>query len=81
MIKDYPNLPPSWIDMVYDYWKHTPTEEVNEIINSGKWENKGMFSNAQGGVINCMTIEDPDPSPLKSRYIGVHGLDGDTSGN
>ncbi len=85
MMKDYPHLPPAWIDMVYDYWKQTPEEEVNEIINSGKWEGKGMFSKAKGGVINCMTVEDPVVD-LKDRYIGVYGLDGeadppDPSGN
>ena len=42
--RDYPNLPYAWLEMVYDFHKNTPEEEVKEIINSGKWEKPGKFS-------------------------------------
>jgi len=42
--RDYPHLPYAWLEMVYDFHKNTPEEEVTEIINSGKWEEPGKFS-------------------------------------
>lgn len=36
--KDYPNIPPSWIEMMYDVVENKSKEEVEEIINSGAWE-------------------------------------------
>lgn len=36
--KDYPNLPYAWIEMIYDWEKNTPKEEVERIINSGEFE-------------------------------------------
>ena len=35
-IRDYPNLPPSMIDMAYDLVKNTPN--IDEIIETGAWE-------------------------------------------
>jgi len=35
-LKDYPNLPPSMIDMAYDVVKNTPN--IDEIIETGAWE-------------------------------------------
>ena len=63
MKKDYPKLPDSWLEMVYDYHENTPKEEVEDIINSHKWENNGMFSKNNGGTFVCGEILDPcDPS-------------------
>ena len=76
MAKDYPNLPHSWLEMVYDFWKHTPTERVEEIINKGEWEAPGRFSKAQGGTLDAMEVLDSEP-PLKPRFVNVKGLDGD----
>ena len=92
MTKDYPTLPRGWLEMAYDYWKNTPKTEVETIINSKAWEEKGKFSNHQGGIIQCMEVlsfddlakENEDSKELKVRYKGIHGLDGeadDTSGN
>jgi len=78
MAKDYPNLPPSWLEMVYDFWKHTPTERVEEIINKGEWEGSGRFSKSQGGTLVAMEVLDSEP-PLKERYLNVKGLDGSVS--
>ena len=75
MGKDYPTLPHGWLEMVYDFWKKTPTTDVNEIINDGKWDTPGKFSNSAGGVIHAMEVLDPDEEPLKERYNNVKGLD------
>ena len=45
MERDYPNLPYQWLEMVYDFNKNTPEDEVKKIINEGKWEGPGHFSN------------------------------------
>ena len=34
-------------------------EEVEEIINSGKWEVPGQFSKNSGGILACCDIIDP----------------------
>ena len=44
MERDYPKLPYAWLEMVYDFWKNTPPEEVEKIINEGLWEVPGRFS-------------------------------------
>ena len=44
MKKDYPDLPDGWLEMVYDFNEQTPKEEVEQIINEGKWETAGKFS-------------------------------------
>ena len=63
MKKDYPNLPDGWLEMAYDYHENTPKEEVEEIINSGKWSVPGMFSNNEAGTLVCGEILDNnDPS-------------------
>ena len=56
MAKDYPKLPFSWVEMVYDFWKHTPKETFEDIINKGLWEKAGKFSDAKGGVLHNMEI-------------------------
>jgi len=58
MAKDYPKMPGAWLDMAYDFCKNTPKEEIEDIINSGKWETKGKFSDAKGGVLYNMEILD-----------------------
>ena len=40
----YPNLPFGWIEMCYDFEKNTPSEEVEDIINTGRFEVPGKFS-------------------------------------
>ena len=37
-MRDYPNLPPSMIDMAYDVVRNTPN--IDEIIKNGEWEKK-----------------------------------------
>ena len=57
--RDYPHLPDGWLEMVYDYNENTPKEEVEEVINSGKWDVPGKFSKSTGGSIVCGQIMDP----------------------
>ena len=68
MAKDYPNLSGAWLDMAYDFCKNTPKEEVEDIINSGKWEKQGRFSNCKGGVLYTMEILDP---PVSKENEGI----------
>ena len=63
MKKDYPNIPDGWLEMAYDFHENTPAEEIDTIINSGKWEVPGQFSKSKGGTLTCMEILDAiDPS-------------------
>jgi len=56
--RDYPNLPFAWLEMMYDWEKNTPPEEVQTIINEGLWEGKGRFSELP--KIENEYIETPD---------------------
>ncbi len=44
MERDYPHLPFGWLELVYDFEKNTPPEQVEKIINEGLWESPGKFS-------------------------------------
>jgi len=44
MERDYPHLPFGWLELVYDFEKNTPKEEVEKIINEGTFEVPGKFS-------------------------------------
>ena len=59
MQRDYPHLPESWLEMVYDYNENTSQDEVERIINEGKWEAAGKFSKVTGGTLVCGEILDP----------------------
>ena len=50
MQADYPNLPFGWLEMVYDFNKNTPEEEVINIINEGKFETPGMFTMTRNDI-------------------------------
>ena len=59
MRKDYPTLPEGWLEMAYDFHENTPKEEIEDIINSGKWDAPGKFSKCSGGTLTCGEILDP----------------------
>jgi hypothetical protein len=59
MKRDYPRLPESWLEMAYDFHANTPSKEIEDIINSGKWDVPGKFSKSSGGVLVCGEILDP----------------------
>ena len=44
----YPNLPFAWLEMVYDFEKNTPREEIQKIINNKLWEKPGKFTSPPG---------------------------------
>ena len=33
--------PYAWLEMLYDWHKNTPNEEVDKIMNEGLWEGNG----------------------------------------
>ena len=41
MQRDYPDVPYAWLEMLYDWHKNTPNEEVEKIMNEGLWEGNG----------------------------------------
>ena len=49
LIRDYPNTPPLWCEYVYDFCKNTPQEILDEIMESGKWDGPGKFTNKNLG--------------------------------
>ncbi len=54
----YPNLPPLWLDLVWNFWNSKSESEIQEIIDSKEWE-KASTSFRDGGVIkDCITVED-----------------------
>lgn len=48
--RDYPNLPRAWIEMVVDFEKITPPEEMERIINEGLFEYEGKFTAKKSSV-------------------------------
>jgi NADH:ubiquinone oxidoreductase subunit len=54
--KDYPNVPEGWIEWMYDLIKNIPEEEIKDIINNKKWEDKPKERDAAGTIV-CGTIE------------------------
>ena len=48
----YPNLPFAWLEMVYDFEKNTPREEIQKIINNKLWEKPGKFTPGFNGMWN-----------------------------
>ena len=67
--------------MSWDTVHNIGETEMNDIIQSKRWENAEQRPRPAPGVYNTITVEDPlnsreDPlDPLKSRYIGIKGLD------
>ena len=49
----YPHLPFAWLEMVYDFEKNTPREEIQQIINSKKWEKPGKFTPGKNGMFDA----------------------------
>ena len=61
-VRDYPNLPPKWIEWMYDIVENKPKTEIEKIINEGLWE-KPIKERDTGGVLKTMEVtpgyEDP----------------------
>ena len=60
MEKDYPHLPPSWCDMVFDFVHMKGKKEIDRIINSKEFEKKSSKKrDTTGGVVKgALVIED-----------------------
>ncbi len=64
MIRDFPTVSPMWVEWIYDVIENTPKDEVEAIINEGKWEVPSkLFSKAQGGVLNTVECLNEDGTP------------------
>jgi NADH:ubiquinone oxidoreductase subunit len=55
-VKDYPNVPEGWVEWMYDLIKNTSEEEIKDIINNKKWEDKPKERDPAGTIV-CGTIE------------------------
>lgn len=56
-IKDYPNVPSHTIEMAWDLIQNNPKEEMDEIINTGRWEKAPKKERALGGTLKSIVIE------------------------
>ena len=56
-IKDYPNVPSHTIEMAWDLIQNNPKEEMDEIINTGRWEKAPKKERAVGGTLKSIVIE------------------------
>ncbi len=56
----YPNLPPTWLDMVWNHVERTPKEEIERVIATGAWEGPPKKPHVMGGVVkDGVHVEDP----------------------
>ena len=55
--KDFPDVPEKWIEQLLDFIKQTPKEEIEDIINNKRWENKPK-ERPLGDYSNSVSIED-----------------------
>ena len=58
LLKDYSNVPPMWVEWMYDVIENMPKEEQERIINEGLWEKQGKFAKPLGGVFNSVEVLD-----------------------
>ena len=66
MIRDFPTVSPMWVEWIYDVIENTPKDEVEAIINEGKWEVPSkLFSKAQGGVLHSVEVLNEDGTPYE----------------
>jgi len=63
MIKDYPTVPPMWVEWLYDVITNKPQEEVEKIIKEGLWEGPSKFAKAAGGTLNTVECFNEDFTP------------------
>jgi len=66
MIKDYPTVPPMWVEWIYDVITNKPQEEVEKIMNEGLWANPGKFAKAPGGLLHTVELLNEDLTPILS---------------
>lgn len=65
MLRDFPTVPPMWAEWLYDVIENTPQDEVEAIINEGKWEVPSKFKEAPGGILNTVEVFNEDGTPYE----------------
>ena len=55
--KLYPNVPPAWLELSWNYCEFTPQEEQDNVVKNKLWEEKPTKRRATGGTLyNSMNI-------------------------
>lgn len=57
-MKDYPQLPRMWIEMMYDVIENKPVSEVDDIMNNNLWDKPPEKKHDFGGTVKCMEVID-----------------------
>ena len=79
--RDYPTVPPMWIEWLYDVIENKNPDELKRIIENNEWDKEPENKYDTGGILKSMVIESPPESESdsdtgeKERYLGIKGLD------
>ena len=83
--RDYPTLPPMWVEWLYDVIENKGEEELKRIIKNNEWDKEPEQKHDLGGTLKSMVIDSPPESESetdsdtgtgeKERYLGIKGLD------
>ena len=57
--KDFPLVPPKWIEWMYDVLEQKDEEEVKKIIENKEWEKKLNNDRMLSGTLKSVEILDP----------------------
>jgi len=57
--KDFPNVPPKWIEWLYDVLEQKGEEEVKKIIENKEWEKKLNNKRMLSGTLKSVEVLDP----------------------
>ena len=58
--KDFPNVPPKWIEWMYDVLEQKGEEEVKKIIENKEWEPVINKDRQLSGVLKTVEVVDPE---------------------
>lgn len=62
----YPRIPYGWLEWLYDTLKHKSPEEIQEIIETKRWETPMKNDRMKGGVIPNAIEVLPPPTLAKN---------------
>tara|TARA_R110002073_G_scaffold110_1_gene1554 strand:+ start:756 stop:1145 length:390 start_codon:yes stop_codon:yes gene_type:complete len=80
LVKLYPNVCRSWLELAWNFCAYTPQEEQDRIIASKEWEKPPINKRNVGGVIkNAMNILTKDE--YEAELLKKLEEDKDVSGN
>ena len=76
LIKAYPTMPESWLELAWNYTEFTPKEEQDNIIKNKLWEGKPTNKRMIGGIMkSAMSVEErkdedkhPEPDVEHPRF-------------